>query len=524
MGERERADRAKLVRADDPADAGGLSAERVLRSPAAIAIFTLGLLAAAPYFVSGFERFRLFTPLPPGESFFDSKAPAPSANQVVGEAEIKLETRDDENAQQPEIVELPAAAREIVPPPTAEEKPRRSIEDPSGKALDPFFRKLMAVERKDVGQIARAMYYGDSIVATDFITGTLRRRLQKRFGDAGHGFVLMANAWPGYSHNDIKRYASPGWQVSRVVGPWTKDGLYGIGGVSFRSQGPGLFTRVGTTDKGTFGRSVSKFVVAYLEQPEGAQMEVKIDGEVREVIETSGPQVKSAWKTFTVPDGAHEMEVRPLAANARAFGIWMEREGPGVVLDAIGIQGGHLRQLDHADDAHFAEQLKARDPSLVMFQYSINEVEDGEAYPLSEYEVSATSVLQQTRAALPNAACLVVGPLDRADKQGDVYTGRPFVPKLAAMQRKVALACGCAYWDTFAAMGGSGSMGIWIQRGLGSTDLAHPSSAGAEVLGNWVYLALMEAYEAYKTRQSGASSPGSAAAPTGTEAPTAAPR
>ena len=42
------------------------------------------------------------------------------------------------------------------------------------------------------------------------MTATLRRRLQKRFGDAGHGFMLMANAWPGYFHNDVVRFADPG--------------------------------------------------------------------------------------------------------------------------------------------------------------------------------------------------------------------------------------------------------------------------------------------------------------------------
>jgi hypothetical protein len=49
-------------------------------------------------------------------------------------------------------------------------------------------------------------------------------------------------------------------------------------------------------------------------------------------------------------------------------------------------------------------------------------------------------------------------------------------------------------------MGGFGSMATWYQRGLGGADLAHPSSAGAEVLGTWVYLALMEGYEAYRVR------------------------
>jgi lysophospholipase L1-like esterase len=192
--------------------------------------------------------------------------------------------------------------------------------------------------------------------------------------------------------------------------------------------------------------------------------------------------------------------VRPLGANVRAFGVWMERDGPGAVLDAIGIQGCRIRFLDQSDDAHFAEQLRLRDPKLTVFQYGMNESEDGELYPLDQYEETMRAVLAQVRAALPHAACLLVGPLDRAEKKGDGFRSRPVIPKLAAIQRKVAGEVGCGYWDTLGAMGGFGSMAVWYQRGLGGADLAHPSSAGAEVLGNWVYLALMEAYEAYKAR------------------------
>jgi hypothetical protein len=111
------------------------------------------------------------------------------------------------------------------------------------------------------------------------------------------------------------------------------------------------------------------------------------------------------------------------------------------------------------------------------------------------------AVLEQVRAALPDSSCMLVGPMDRADKKGSVFSSRPVVPKLAAIQRKVAAEVGCAYWDTLSAMGGLGSMGIWVQRGLGAADLAHPSSAGAEVIGRWVYLALMEAYEGFKARR-----------------------
>lgn len=483
-------------------------------------MLTLAVLVAIPYAVPALWRFRLLTPLPEGAGLVampPAAAAAPAAS--VGETSLVIETTEQSELRQPEEVALPPAAAEVLPPTASEKKPPRSIEDPSGHALDPFFRALAAAERKEPKAIARITYYGDSIVATDFITATLRRKLQRRFGDAGHGFMLMANAWPGYFHNDVVRFAAPGWQVSRVVGPFARDGLYGLGGVSFRSQGPGVFSRFATTKTGSFGLSVSKFVVSYLEQPSGGAMEVRIDGQPRETVETRAESMRSAWKTYEVPEGPHELEVRALGANVRAFGVWMERDTPGVVLDAIGIQGCRIRFLDQSDDAHWAEQLKARDPSLVVFQYGMNESEDGELFPLDQYESTMKAVLSQVRAARPFGSCMLVGPMDRADKKGDRYTSRPVVPKLAAIQRKVSGEVGCAYWDTLSAMGGFGTMGFWVQRGLGGADLAHPSSAGADLLGGWVYLALMEAYETWKASGNAAPAPATSAPPAASSAP-----
>jgi lysophospholipase L1-like esterase len=472
-----------------------------LRSPALIAMLTLVALVALPYKVDALRRMRLFTPLPEGEGLVavtPAAAPAPS----VGEAALVTETDEQPDQSRPEEAPLPPAAAEILPPAGAsgEEKPPRSIEDPSGRALDAFFRKLDDVEHARPGAIARVTYFGDSIVASDFITSMLRRKLQKRFGDAGHGFMLMANAWPGYSHQDVVRFAAPGWLVSRVVGPYASDGFYGLGGVSFRARGKGAFSRFSTTKTGSFGRAVSSFAVYYLEHPEGGEMTVSVDGEVRETVDTRADASRSVRRVYRVPDGEHTLEVRAEGPGVRTFGVTMERDAPGAVLDAIGIQGCRIRFLDKSDDKHFAEQLAMRDPSLTVFQYGMNESEDGELYPLDQYEATMKAVLQQVRAALPGASCMLVGPMDRADKKGTGYTSRPVVPKLAAIQRKVSGEVGCAYWDTLGAMGGLGAMGTWVQRGLGAADLAHPSGAGADVLGRWIYLALMEGYAAFKAR------------------------
>lgn len=462
-----------------------------LRSPIMVALLSLAAFVALPYAAPGLARLRLLTPLPPELSLI--KAPAAAAPEAtVGEVALRFGTEEQEGLAQPESAPSPSAE---APPGEAPVAPEHRIVDPSGHALDAFYGALGAVARKQPGSVARITYYGDSIVASDLITATLRRKLQARFGDAGHGFMLLANAWPAYFHNDVSRFATPGWIVSRVVTPFAPDGLYGLGGVSFRSQGAGTFSRFGTAKEGHFGRTVSRFTVDYLEQPGGGPMRISIDGEEREVLSTEAAAVKTTSRTYQVPDGPHELEVRADGPNVRAFGVVMERDEPGVVLDAIGIQGCRIRFLDKADDAQFAQQLKWRDPSLTVFQYGMNESEDGELYPLDQYEQTMKDVLVQVREALPKASCMLVGPMDRADGHGGTFTSRPVIPKLNRIQRKVAAEVGCAYFDTYEAMGGAGSMGTWVQRGLGAKDLAHPTGAGADMIGGWLYDALMYGYQ-----------------------------
>src|SRR5262249_18301614 len=105
-----------------------------------------------------------------------------------------------------------------------------AIEDSSNEALDAFYKRLGKTLKKD--GVTRILHYGDSVIASDYVSGTMRRRMQQRFGDAGHGFILTANAWEWYFHNDVVHKASDGWSANKITGPWTKDHFYGLGGVS----------------------------------------------------------------------------------------------------------------------------------------------------------------------------------------------------------------------------------------------------------------------------------------------------
>lgn len=378
-------------------------------------------------------------------------------------------------------------------------EPPRPLVDANGRALDQFFASLDRTRRGDAGAITRVLHYGDSLIVSDYVSGTLRRRMQGTFGDAGHGYQLMANAWPAYFHNDVFRFATAGFRASRIVGPETKDGLYGLGGVTFRSFS-GLRAQFGTEEKGTFGRSVSKFIVSYLELPGAGSLEVWIDGAQAGTIETDGPSPRVARREFSVPDGPHRFEIVTRGGETRTFGVVMERDVAGVVWDALGIQGARIRFLDKIEPEHFADELRWRAPQLVVFEFGTNESGDGYAYPMPEYQRTMQEVLRRVRAAVPSADCLIIGTMDRARVEDGQITSMKIIQLIVAEQEKAAAEVGCAYFDTYQAMGGWGSMPAWVRRGLGQKDMMHPTGVGADRIGTWVFQALMQSYRAYSER------------------------
>lgn len=366
------------------------------------------------------------------------------------------------------------------------------------ESMQRFYRALARSARREPGAVTRIAYHGDSIVASDYVTGTLRRRLQERFGDAGHGFVLVADPWPSYFHNDVARSASKGWSFERIVGPYANDGHYGLGGVSVRGV-PGARARIGTGKQGPFGLRASRFELWFLRAPGGGELDVVIDGALHSRLRTDAPEPRSDLLAIDLADGEHALELVVRAGSVRVFGVVLERREVGVVLDALGVQGARLRTLDRQHDTHWVEQLAQRSPDLLVFHYGANESVDAKARLKPEYERSMQAVLERAVGAVPGVSCLVLGALDRAEKKNGVLVTVPIIPAIVAAQERVARAVGCAFWNTFEAMGGTGAMARWRRGGLGQADLIHPTAAGAELLGGWIFEALLAGYHEHES-------------------------
>jgi lysophospholipase L1-like esterase len=488
----------------------------VLATKPARALMTFLILAAIPYAHPKLKSLRLIA-LPGDRTETLVEGGPTGITPEYGELALDKANNDkppileDQDPSQPmQLVSAPGA---IAAPPTLSEQAiavgaqYRPVEDPTGHAMDGFFASLKKSDKGTPGAVTRVAHYGDSLVVSDFMSSTLRRRFQARFGDAGHGFVLMAKPWAWYFHMDVSHWSSDGWKTHRIVNPRITDELYGYGGATFRTAEGGTKSTFGTakaivgdpkSEKEAFGRRVSKFEVHYLEQPDGGSFDLLLDGKKAQSISTKSTAKKLAVAKVSTEDGEHSLEVRAQGgAEARFFGVVLERDVAGVVWDALGVNGGRARALDVNEDAHWAESLRARAPALVILQYGTNESEDT-GYPQDQYEATLEAVLKQVKVALPESSCLVIGAMDRAGHGVGGMETRPIIPKLVDSQRKVAFKAGCAFWDTYLAMGGPGAMGRWSKASpkLGGGDLTHPTMAGATLLGDLLYAALMNGYSA----------------------------
>jgi lysophospholipase L1-like esterase len=234
-----------------------------------------------------------------------------------------------------------------------------------------------------------------------------------------------------------------------------------------------------------------------------------VDGKEARVLETASPELGDAVETIQVEDGPHEFEVRALGGGpVRGYGVVFERDVPGVVYDELSQIGSFTQRLDYQDAAHVAGQMARRDIDLSVFILGGNDVQRGTTdlvSDMSKYEAEYTRVLRKFRAGKPQASCLIMTPIDHGYRQGGLIRSRPIMFRLVASQRKIASEQGCAFFDTFEAMGGEGAIGRWFQARpqLAAKDLVHPSLRGQKLIASWLYHALMRGYGEFRRERVG---------------------
>ena len=411
------------------------------------------------------------------------RAQPPAASQSIlrfpTEAQLQAPDAPAEPALEPAPSEPPVFGAPI------------ELYDPSGRALAPFYD---ALRRAEAGDQARVVFYGASHVASDLFTHVVRTGLQERFGDAGHGFILPARPWRHYRHQAIEVESSRHWNSVRINASSRDVARVGLAGVAVETDHAGAWGRIDTG-----AQTASRFEIHYLRQPDGGSFDVYLDGRRVRRVATGADAPEVSYAIVTAPDARHVLEVRARGNGpVRLFGVSVERESAGIIVDTLGINGSRASSQLLWDEAVQTEELRHVSPALVVLAYGTNESGDDDQ-PIEQYEARLRTVVARVRGTTPQAACMLIGPSDRPLRQADgTFVDRPRTAQVVETQRRVSRDFGCAFFDLVAFGGGPLSMVQWAASDppFAQPDHVHFTARGYQRLGELLLSAMMSGFDA----------------------------
>ncbi|MEG6507540.1 GDSL-type esterase/lipase family protein [Methyloligella sp. 2.7D] len=386
-----------------------------------------------------------------------------------------------------------------------------------------FYGDLRALETapSGAGQAVSVLHLGDSHIAADRMTGTLRDLLQARFGNAGRGLVMPGFPFPYYKARGVSFEKSGDWTALNSL---NEDGVYGVTGVSLTASKPDAKLTL-TAEKPFASASVE-----LLTGP-GQGSAIVTQGDSRQSIATGS---ESRGIKRVALKGGSSFSIAPAGDGpVTVLGLSTESGAPGLRYVNLGIPGASALTTRRWDKALVRDDIAALSPQLIVLGYGTNEgFQDG--LDLDAYEATYRDLLATIRQAAPKATILILGPLDGARMPGYAkYDGaleapcRPLSsaelqnyqsyvsdksdalarwfppPKLAGVRARlktIAEETGAEYLDLSAPMGGPCGIHRWAlaEPRLALPDHVHLSDLGSEKVGQAVFDTLMAGYETYK--------------------------
>ncbi len=362
--------------------------------------------------------------------------------------------------------------------------------------LDPFFSALDELHSGNASSRVTVAAFGNSLIASDRIVDIVRADLVRIFGNGGRGLLLVDKlADPG--PRERTGSSAEGWLVHTVGDLHPSPAPFGLTGIVHISNMPRARSRFRLSGE-------AKGTLFWVDKGAGP-IELRVDG--KPLLQTSPHNDGHAQSTdFTLPQDAASLELIAHKSGTAIQGIALDRSGPGLVLDTLGVAAADASLFLLADEEMVTEQLRSRAPNLVLIMLGGNEVKRLQwgRSTFEKVERDLHRFIERVKQGAPGAACLMVGPLDAVlgPDAAKPFQQRAELLEVIELERSISQEEGCAFFDMYAAMGGKGSLERFNARGLLHDDLVHPRGQGLDVLGALLVDSLLKAWsETPRTRQ-----------------------
>ena len=374
--------------------------------------------------------------------------------------------------------------------------------------MQDFYASLQNMRNGTLEQVD-VYHCGDSHIQADYLTGTIRNRLQGVFGNAGRGLVAplraaRTNEAPGYRTGIF----SGNIQVARLTNTYPEAvlGASGYTFFSYRSLAYSIAARENAYGIGPFNK------VAVLDNAASAGYQLLLSDTAELSLEGKwdAGTGKLRFMHFDTPLRALRIGYRPIAPEGTLehYGLLLENDSCGIIYHAVGVNGATYAQYLKAE--LLLPQLQAIAPKLIIISLGTNECV-GPIFDAGTFYQQANRLVSNLREALPGCSILLCAPPDYSRRISSVYyTGRGrrkrkhvqshYVPNgnveiCGRTLRQVAMHNDAAYFDLQEAMGGPGAMQRYFANGWAAYDHIHFSERGYQLQGDLLFNAIMNGYK-----------------------------
>ncbi|MBQ0733432.1 lipase [Aquimarina celericrescens] len=353
----------------------------------------------------------------------------------------------------------------------------------------------------------RILHYGDSQIEGDRITAYLRNRLQHMYGGSGPGFIPVL---PVYRQISAKVEPSEHWERYAFFDPTKKKfshkkyGAY-LSISRFTEHQPVLLdstafdslpivkasVNIGKSKK-TYAkfRRFTNIGLHYGNCKYPVKVSVFNDGELiqQDSLITDGRYHQYKIRTLRTPtDLKIQFEGK---VSADFYGLTLDG-GSRVQIDNVAMRGASGTIFSSTNGATYSRMIRQLKPKVVIMQYGGNTMPYlKDSTDIDKYTKRVASQINWIRKRAKNTSFIFIGPTDMCLPVNGKMETYPMLPYLNTRLMETCLENNVAYWSMYDAMGGKGSMELWVEEKLTAKDYMHFTWKGTKIISELFFTAL----------------------------------
>lgn len=361
-----------------------------------------------------------------------------------------------------------------------------------GNSLSNFYQKIDSVVTFGEGQV-NIMHYGGSHLQADIWSGQLRKNFQHVAPGmkAARGLVFPF---------DIAKTNNPSNYKTKFKGVWSRKrcatrkatGDWGLTGMQVTTYDTNANFHIFVHSRYYEHYDFNSVKIFYTQDSLSFQPIIEnLDTNFTITYDSVAGFMQVDFDKYQDTFSVSFLKQDSIQNRFKLFGILFENDDPGIVYNAVGVNGADLTAYQKCN--LIEEELPAIKPDLVIFSVGVNDAYTTR-FNRNKYKTNYDSIINKFRSVYPEVSILFT-------TNNDTYYKKRYPNKNAyevkRVMQELSEQYNCGIWDMFEVMGGLGSIDRWIELGLAKGDKIHFKGDGYRLIGDLMFSAMMKDYQQY---------------------------